>query len=269
MDAIKLREVRGFDMEEMFSVPPERERETLFTFVGMSENIQAMSESFTLVLNRDIRASVEMASEIAVFLAKKYPERNVMLVNTYAGSDMMQRTLAYGMRECKVPMPPSFRRFFTAPPDFIRHASGYVGPHPDASQDAWFAEGAAPGMKNIRVLDCPISTCTSWRMEAELAITPAQILIVNSFEFGALNHWHRSVLAEGLLELQQKHSLSIVVFSQEMRSDVIPFRKARGPIGVLSANCPAVWKVMSDYERNEWDRKRRLGITHENSRSAL
>ena len=207
-----------------------------------------------------------MASEIAVFLAKKYPERKVMLVNTYAGTDMIQQTLARGMRECKIPMPPSFRRYFTGSSDFVRHPSGFVGPRDDAPQDSWFLEDAAPGMKNIRLLDCPMSSCTPWRLEAELQTSPSHILILNSFEFAALNHWHRGVLAEGLLDLQLKFGLSIVIFSQEMRTDVIPFRKARGPIGVLSAKCPAVWKIMSDYERAEFDKKRRLGLLHEDTR---
>ena len=47
MEALKLREVRGYDMEAIFLEPPEKTREVLFTFVGVSENIEAMTESLT------------------------------------------------------------------------------------------------------------------------------------------------------------------------------------------------------------------------------
>ena len=197
---------------------------------AMHDTIPALSESFTLVLNRDIESCVEMSSELAVYIAKKYPEQNVMLINTYAGMNLMQKTMALGMYHCQMQMPPAFKRFFTR------------------MDDTWFSETASPGMRNVHVLDCPISTCTPWRLEAELGIVPAQILILNSFEFGALSHWHRSVLAEGLLALQQKFGLTVVIFSQEMRSDVRPLSRARGPIGMLSAIAPAVWKVQSVYE---------------------
>jgi hypothetical protein len=230
MEVMKLRAVRGIGMEQIFSEPPEKKREVLFTIRGMGEVIPALSESFTLVLNRDIQSCVEMASELAVYIAKKYPEQNVMLINTYAGMDLMQKTMALGMYHSQLQMPPAFKRFFTR------------------MDDSWFSETASPGMRNVHVLDCPISTCTPWRLEAELGIVPAQILILNSFEFGALSHWHRSVLAEGLLALQQKFGLSVVIFSQEMRSDVRPMSRARGPIGMLSAISPAVWKVQSVYD---------------------
>ncbi len=230
MEVIKLRAVRGLGMEQIFSEPSEKKREVLFTIRGMGEVVPALSESFTLVLNRDIQSSVEMASELAVYLAKKYPEQNVMLINTYAGMNLMQKTMALGMYHSELQMPPAFRRFFTR------------------MDDSWFSETASPGMRNVHVLDCPISTCTPWRLEAELMIVPAQILILNSFEFAALSRWHRSVLAEGLLSLQQKYGLSVVIFSQEMRMDVRPMSRARGPIGMLSAITPAVWKVHRAHE---------------------
>jgi hypothetical protein len=230
MEVMKLRAVRGLGMEQMFSEPPEKKQEVLFTIRGISDEVPALSESFTLVLNRDIQSSVEMASELAVYIAKKYPERNVMLINTYAGMNLMQKTLALGMHHCDLQMPPEFRRFFVR------------------MDESWFSETASPGMKNIHLLDCPISTCTPWRLEAELAIVPAQILIINSFEFAALSRWHSSTLAVGLLALQQKFGLSVVIFSQEMRADVRPMNRGRGPIGMLSAISPSVWKVRSGYE---------------------
>ncbi len=241
MDAINLREVKAYGMSEIFAEPPEKPREVLFTFQGVQEweNVQAKTNSFTIVLQRHIRGTMEMSSEMAVFRTKKYPAQNILLINTYAGTDLMQETLSRAMQQCKIVLPPSYRRHFKNP------------------DDSWFSEEAAPPCPNLRLLNCPLGTCTPWRIDAELALAPASIVILNSFEFAALSSWDRSVLSEGLLATQQKYGLSVIIFSQEMRTDVSPFLKSRGPIGALSANAHAVWKVMTPWEQDSWDKKRK------------
>ena len=63
------------------------------------------------------------------------------------------------------------------------------------------------------------------------------------------------MLAESLLELYAKTRCTIVVYSQEMRSDIAPYRKGRGPLGVISANAASVWRVMSSFEEVQWSKR--------------
>jgi hypothetical protein len=241
MEILNQQTPRSFRVEDIFLEPTERQPEVLVRYPSQQwgETFEAKSDSFTIVMNRDLKGSIQMASAMAIFLSKKHPLKNVLLVNTYAGVDLMQRTLALGMKDAELPMPSSFARL----PIF------------DDSV-------ASPFPFNLRLLDCPMATCTTWRLEQEIQLYPSDIVILNSFEFASLSQWQRGQLAEGLLELRAKFGLTIVIFSQEMRSDISPYFKGRGALGILSAHAPSVWRIMTAAEQEKWDNLRRRGIVH-------
>ena len=85
-------------VEDVFHQPPEAEQELLCTYLDDSESIAVHSNMLTIVLNRDIRKSVDISAAMAVHLAKKYPSRNILLLNTYAGTALMQQSLRAASR---------------------------------------------------------------------------------------------------------------------------------------------------------------------------
>lgn len=234
---------RTLDMAEVFRGAAEPNSEVLCKMQGVSEMLEARAANFTVVMNRDIRGSVEMASEMAVHIAQKFADKQVLLVNTYAGTKLLRRTLAHAMLMRGILLPLNYKDYFEL--EYFAHGvpEGFVEGVPD------------PNPQNLRVLDCPISTCAAWRLQEHVALYHSDVIIINSFEFAALTAWGRQLLAEGLLDLYAKTRCTIVVYSQEMRSDIAPYRKGRGPLGVLSAHAASVWKIMSTYEEVQWSKR--------------
>src|SRR5437588_5763110 len=84
------RPYRGLSVLQVFDIPREPEREHLCTYVYENGIVQFQSNAFTLVLNRDIQKSIEISSGMAMRVAMKFPDRRVVLVNTYAGPELLQ-----------------------------------------------------------------------------------------------------------------------------------------------------------------------------------
>jgi hypothetical protein len=234
---------RALDVTEVFRGHAEPEREVLCSMPGVAETLEVRENNFTIVMNRDIRGSVEMASSMGVHIAHKFPDKQVLLVNTYASAALMRRTLAHAMRVRGFLLPCGYKEYFE--PEYFKYGEpeGFVEGVPD------------PNPQNLRVLDCPISTCAPWRIEEHVTLHHSDVIIINSFEFASLTAWGRQVMAESLLELYAKTRCTIVIYSQELRSDVAPYRKARGPMGILSAHAASVWRIMSSYEEVEWNKR--------------
>jgi hypothetical protein len=241
---------RAIEVSEVFRGAPEPEREVLCSMPGLSEQLEVRENNFTIVMNRDIRGAVEMSSQMAVHIAHKFPDKQVLLVNTYAGTALMRRTLGHAMLVRGFLLPMSYKEYFE--PSFFKHGvpEGFVEGVPD------------PNPQNLRVLDCPISTCAPWRIQEHVALHHSDVIIINSFEFASLTAWGRQVMAEGLLELFAKTRCTFVIYTQELRSDVAPFRKARGPIGILSAHAASVWRIMSAFEEVEWNKRWRKVVDY-------
>ena len=247
MSSINLREVRSIDLSKVFESLPEPKRELLCTYLDGDDCVEVRSNTFTLVLNRDIRKSVEIASGMALWTARKYPERHVLLVNTYAGADLLQRSLAVGMWKMGIILPPSLRRYI-----------------PFGGENSDFDDGVAPAYpNNLQLLDCPTSTFSIFRLEAELQERESDIVILDSFEFSALSLEGRRQLANGLLELRERRSLTVVIFSHEMKTDLAAFTPGRGAMGILSAHAGSVWRILTLPERKKWEKQAGSPIIHE------
>jgi hypothetical protein len=237
--------VRGYEVSEVFAAAPEADREVLCTYLDdvHGDKIEAVSNTFTIVMNRDITKSIEISSHMSVFLARKFPGRNVMLVNTYAGTALLQRTLAFGIAACGGKVP-------------AEH--GELLPHDYKKLVAQNGE-ASDAPKNLRILDCPSGLLDASRIDDELnlmgcADDESAIVILNSFEFSAWGFDRsRKAFAEGLVELQVRRALTMVIFSHEIRADVQVHTPAHGAIGVISAFAGSVWYLMRQTDRAKFN----------------
>jgi len=246
MSILNLQHARALGLEEVFQAEPEPTGELLCTYLDGDDRIEARSDTFTLVLNRNIVQSVEISGIMAVVIAKKFPERRVLLVNTYAGAALMQQTVARGMRSAGLPLHSRLKPYFPAD---------------------WKVEfddtATAPFLTNFRLLDCPTSTLTALRLEQEMHNFACDLVILNSFEFSALSLWDRQQFAQGLVALREKQPLTMVIFSHEQRMDVLSLTPARGALGLIGAYSSRVWRIMTPFERTRFEQRYRRRSIHE------
>ncbi len=71
----------------------------------------------------------------------------------------------------------------------------------------------------------------------------ADVLILNSFEFAAMEHRQKRIVVRDLVAMQEKFQMTVVVFTQEVKSEMEPGKLCRGPIGVLCTEAYTVSKV--------------------------
>ncbi len=230
MKTVDISAIRSVSVSEMFDGPAEPAKSVLCKFRYNADELTAMNDSLTLILNRDIRSSMEHASEVSVFLAKKFPERTVLLVNTYAGESFMRETLVKGMVSSQVPLPSRLR--YSGLPDGIEFA----------------AAGDGEVLTNLRLMNCPLATLDAARLEGEVKAHGCDIVVLNSFEFSSLNRFALWNLARGIVELREKLDLSMIVYSQQFRASISPYFIGRGAIGMMAPYADSVWKVYSDFE---------------------
>lgn len=233
---------RGYDLTEVFSAEGPPAPEVLCKYLDFEDRIEVPSDTFTIVMNRDIRKPVEIANIMAVHIARQFPEQSVLLVNTYAGTDLMQRSLAVAFAQGDVKLPPSF------------------APYLDARwQDSIAEDAPTPFPPNLRVLDAATGTLDAWHIEEELKLMDPTLerratVILNSFECSVWGYWRdRKAFAEQLVELRERRRLTFVLFSHEIRADVQNHTPAHGGIGIISAFAGSVWYLMRQSDRAKFN----------------
>jgi hypothetical protein len=237
MAAYNMKEISWKDIGQVFAAEPEIKPERLCAYSEGDDIIVAEWDTFTVVMNRNIQRSIEISTGMALHIAKKYNGGNVLLVNTYASTELLQQSIARALFHSGQKLPHSYFRFF--PETWI--------------VDRDFDDSATPQFPpNLRLLDCPASSLSLWRLEQALDEYQAETIILNSFEFASLARQQRMVLAEGLLELREKRGLSVIIFSHEMKADIAPYTPGRGALGLLSAFAGSVLRLMTPYEKKQW-----------------
>src|SRR5579871_2522030 len=68
-----------------------RERTRLMTYVHDMYEYHAYEGALTLVMNRDLAATAELSSAVALHVALKHPQKNVLLFNTIASGEQLTR----------------------------------------------------------------------------------------------------------------------------------------------------------------------------------
>jgi hypothetical protein len=215
----------------------DREPERLITYNRGMQQYHAYSGEVTLVLSRSIRRSAEIAGTLALFLSQKYPDRNVLLFNTYASADLLTAGFARALYYLGMKSPTSFQRYL-----------------PKLSADNFDDSVDLPSPENLRIIDCPSSTLTPESLELEIVRNNASIVLVNSLEFATYSDRHRKELAGALLDIRHRLELSMFVFSHDMRP-ILPYSGGRGALGMLSAYARSIWHIVEDWENRSWVNK--------------
>ncbi|SRR5579883_9877 len=241
-------------VSEIFKVAEseaEHPPELLITYVNGMQSHRAYAGEITLAMCRELKRSVEISCAVALRLAMKFPERNVLLFNTYAGADLLTSGFVQALHTLDLKIPYTLQRYL-----------------PKAKADDFDDTVDLPSPENLRVLDVPTSTLTPDSLREEITKNGANIVILNSFEFSAFTDRRRKELVETLLDARHRLGLTVFVFSHELRS-VVPYTTGRGALGLLSAFSKSVWLLVEDWERRAWvhrlmDRMelKELGITN-------
>jgi hypothetical protein len=228
MKNVDLLSIKSVSLTEVFDAPPEPPKDVLCTLVSNGDKLEAMNNSLTLVLDQDIHRSVEQSSSMAVYLSTKFPARTVLLINTYAGSELMQESLGKGMTAADVLLPSELN---------YRAVSRYA------------KVSSSPGTtlpSNLRVLNCPYDTLSTKLIDSEITAHGCDIVILNSFEFSSLSQYAKWELARGLVSLRVNRKLSMVVYSQTRYRGVSTYSIGRGPIGSIAPFSGAIWRIFGD-----------------------
>jgi hypothetical protein len=230
---------RSLQLHQIFEAakrPLAPKRDLLITYRDGMDEYHAMSDTLTIAMCRNIRKSIMISSGLTIKIAHKFPEKSVLLINTYAGAELLVESFARGMYMCSYKLPPQFK--------------GLV---PEATHEYDYDENAEAALPtNFRVLDVPCATLTPQRLEAEIRAHQADVVILNAFEFAAFSDKRKKALTEGILEVRHKLNLTMFVFSHEMRLDALPYSGGRGPIGIMSAFAGSIWRLLEDWEKKKW-----------------
>ncbi len=211
-----------------------REPEKLITFVNGMQSFHGYRGELTIVLCRELKRSVEIASAVALKLALKFPERNVLLFNTYASAELLTSGFVQALHLLDIKVPYIFQRYL-----------------PKASAADFSDTVDLPSPENLRVIDCPTSTLTPETLARDIERTGAEIVILNSLEYAGFSDRRRREIARGLLDLRHRTGVSIFIFSHEMRR-LLPYMGGRGTLGMLSAFTKSVWPILNEWERSAW-----------------
>jgi len=211
--------------------------ERLITYNRGMESYHAYSGEVTLVLSRSIQRSAEIAGTLALFMAQKYSDRNVVLFNTYASADLMTAGFARALYYLGMKAPTSFQRYL-----------------PKVTKDNFDDSVDLPSPENLRIIDCPSSMLTPESLELEIVRNNASIVLVNSLEFAAYSDLQKKQLAGSLLDLRHRLGLSVFVFSHELRP-ILPYSGGRGALGMLSAYSKSIWHIVEEWEHRSWVNK--------------
>ncbi len=152
---------------------------------------------------------------------------------------------------------------------------------------AFEATKPSPVLPNLHLFDVPLGQWDAEKLAGAInaphPLTPSPcwergkneekrergnpVLIINSFEYAPLNRNGKWRMARDILELQQAMSLTVVVFSHEMRLDLEAGLPGRGSVGLLSGQAGTVARLADPFEHLIRSRKPRnqpeRGIVHE------
>ncbi len=100
----------SFNLELLFGLPEQPASEQIFNYKASEMEIPVQTDSFTIVLSRDVRRNTFMAAEVAFHAAHGDLTKDVWYVNTYAGVNFLKECFrklfdAAGM-ELPPPPPP-------------------------------------------------------------------------------------------------------------------------------------------------------------------
>ncbi|MFI5200939.1 MAG: hypothetical protein ACHQNE_00950, partial [Candidatus Kapaibacterium sp.] len=85
--------------------------EKLLTYVEGMQSFHAYAGEITLVMCRELRRTVSIASAVSLMLALKYPERKILIFNTYAGADLLTSGFVHALHLLNMKVPFVFQKY--------------------------------------------------------------------------------------------------------------------------------------------------------------
>src|SRR6266540_2256199 len=257
--------------------------------------IDIASRGVTVVLSRDVHANVRRAADAAVAIAYREEHRSVFYINSFASAPLVQDAMRAAMLKAGRPAPiPDLRysddSFF---PEFDERdidANKHTCPKERENQrrarqsDYIYRRGQLEAMlearkgdaheaqTNLTIYGVPMGTWIANHFVRELtgsidwavvnnpkmAVKPP-VIIVNAFEFAAMSGGEKWKIARELMTLCEKYQCAVVVFSQEMRSDLERGKGGRGAMGLLCAMAERVLRIADPFEQLIRKRTPRVG----------
>jgi len=232
MPYFRPRKLRSFKIGEFLSEPKPENPHFLCTYVNGGDSFHVHKHNFNLLLHKELKENVQIASDLAVHLAHKRPREKVLLINTYAGYHLMTECLSLSLKRVNVPH------------DDPRKAQDENQPIED------MLEGEAI-LPNLDLLDVPMG-CWSHEQLEDYVTSGTTIVILNSFEFAGLTGYEREHIARNAITLFKDHPVTFILFSHEVRRDLRAGFGARGALGSIAAIAAGVYKlgVYTYYERD-------------------
>jgi hypothetical protein len=116
------------------------------------------------------------------------------------------------------------------------------------------------GVKNVEADAALESIATgSWNrklLDDVILEQKSEVLILNSFEFTGFNRYQRDKVSRDLIELQRLHSLTVILFSHEMKPEIEARCAVRGSLAMISALAESVSKIGDEWRQtSEWHQK--------------
>ena len=247
-----------------------RVRRRLYHYSEKNDLINVNTNCISYIQSREIVKNVKISVQMAHDIAREQPEKDVWFINTYAGKEMIDEMVE---REIK-------RVMSIAPPvdsaDGEENESRVEESEFGISAEEEYAEFTLPNLFMLNV------ATGSWTSEAlvrdiadrgrplpgkkekkdktevaaagsgkELLIIeerPDVVIIINSFEFASINSYAKQKIVLDLIQMQERMDCSLVVFSHQMRQDVIAGIPGRGPVGLLAAKAEIVVTLEDPFE---------------------
>src|SRR5438045_1566963 len=103
------RSLQAHEIFEAAKQPLAPKRNILCTIYDGMDEYHAMSDTLTLIMCRNIRKSVVYATAIMLRIAQQFPEKSVLMINTYAGGDLLVESFARAMKFWEFKLPPQFK----------------------------------------------------------------------------------------------------------------------------------------------------------------
>jgi hypothetical protein len=207
---------RSLTLGDLQGLPEELPKKRLYRSQPGEEPIEVMSETFNIVMSRNVRKNTRLAAEVAVGIAKNEGSRDVWYINTYAGVNLLKESFEQALGEI---------------------------PQTGSRQDT---------LPNLRIMDVPLGEWSTTALAEDIETNGREnaqpVIVLNSFEFASFTRGRGERLARELLKLRNRFGLTVVLFSHEMKRDLQPGLAGRGALGMIAPFATVISPIFDPFE---------------------
>ena|ERR1700733_10034782 len=224
------------------------------------ELIQIASGGINIVSSRDARKNVRSSMGIALDLAAQ--GMRVLYVNSYAGLELLRNSLKSELDRL----------------DIIRQSvANAQSDSPDSTTASLIPLAEDAEFKSrFQILDVKMGMWdwySAWienalfeenniayHSEETVLVQKSDVLVINSYEFAAIDYRAKLNIATGLAKWLEKITLTVVIYTQEVKALMEAGVPVRGPLGLLTTSATTLAKV-------DFVKRGRTNVLNENDKS--